>query len=113
MAARRPEGFRIPRGSKCAPLQGFENHPSDKTYMSGSGCTNADGTMLWLQHTSNGRLYPWYFETGLCEIVLPMTPDGAWGSCGGTWFISPPGQIQSFGQEVTPRFCNVEVPKRE
>ncbi len=101
--------FRIPRAGKCTPLQGF-SAPSASTIISGSGCTNAAGTVLWLQYTSNGRLYPFYFESGACEIGLPMGANGTTGTCEGSWFVSPPGDIQPFGQSVTLRPCNVDVP---
>jgi hypothetical protein len=101
--------FKVPGRNKCAPMQGFENVQYGGTVMSGMGCTNVAGDWLTFHYTSHNRHYPSYFESAGCYVQLPVSPVGSSGTCYGTWILSPGDHTNNFGQDITLRYCNVDV----
>jgi hypothetical protein len=96
--------FRIPARNKCETVHGFDR--GSPGMITGTACTDADGSRMSMSYTASSGFY---FESGLCQVKVPMTPTGTTGRCWGQYLAWPPAHDR-FAQDVTLTSCDVDVP---
>jgi len=98
--------FTIPPKNQCKPFIGFREDAS--YFLTGMGCTRADGGFLRLQFTETTTSAPESTDSIFCGIPLPSLSGG---SCVGTLLFLPNGVTSIAGSgDISASRCTVNVP---
>ena len=96
--------FKVPLRNQCKPFNGFTS--DGLWFVTGTGCTDADGKFFRLQYTANATIGH-TMEGAYCGIPLPSLSGG---TCVVTGVTGETNSVFSFTDIVDAAPCIINVP---